>query len=91
MTEVQKYQGIFIQKQRELKQVLKQQEKDKKNGGNEETKGEDEDQPEGEKTKALRKFLKSGKGFKGWADTAEEMLEEVKNIDIQFDNRRGNQ
>ena len=33
---------------------------------------------ESEKTKKLRKFLKSGKAFKGWADTAEEMLEEVR-------------
>ena len=85
MTEVQKYQGIFIQKQRELKQVLKQQEKDKKNGNNagaEETK--DEVQPETDKTKALRKFLKSGKGFKGWADTAEELLEEVKNLFVHL-------
>ena len=68
MTEVQKYQGLFIQKQRELKQQLKLVEKESK-GENVEVK---------KKKKSLRRYLGDEGKFQGWTTTAKALLADVR-------------
>ena len=74
MTEVQKYQGIYIQKQRELKASLKQIEKETKEAATKVGKNDSDV----ETTKSdLKRFLEKDGAFKGWAKTAKKVLNEV--------------
>ena len=74
MTEVQKYQGKFIERQREMKQQEKQKSRDKKvEKATTETK---EPEKKVEK-KTLRKYLgEDGETFQGWAKTAQALLKD---------------
>ena len=74
MTEVQKYQGKFIERQREMKQQEKQKNRDKKvEKASIETK---EPEKKVEK-KTLRKYLgEDGDTFQGWAKTAQALLKD---------------
>ena len=80
MTEVQRYQGKFIEKQRELKKVLKEKEKEDKekkqqkkdNGGPNDGDGDgDQNEKEALGKKSLRRFLggKKHNEFLGWSET----------------------
>ena len=73
MTEVQKYQGQFIERQREMKRQQKEQDK--------QDKGHEKKEEEQEKKPSLKRFLKKGTKFEGWSETAEKVLSEV-NIKI---------
>ena len=71
MTEVQKYQGKFIERQRELKNQQKQQEKQAK---------EEKKEEEASEKKSMRRFLEDDGTFKGWAKTAKKLLKEVRTL-----------
>ena len=73
MTEVQKYQGKFIERQREMKQQEKQKNREKK--VEKEVTKEPEKRVENKKT--LRRYLgEDGETFQGWAKTTQALLKD---------------
>ena len=82
MTEVQKYQGKFIERQREMKQQEKQMNKEKKVEKAAAATSETKEPEKKVDKKSLRKYLgDNGETFQGWAKTAQAI---VKDRDYQM-------